>query len=142
MSTHEAEIALSYIDTKLRANATLVSTATGGIRHGRPPKGSTPPWVLFKYFAGSDTVTITGTRILTQLLFSVTAVGLDSTATTVYDIAALIDDTLKEGSPEAVTGGRMNGCFREESILYTEDVDDGTQIIHCGGIYRFFLEQS
>jgi len=141
VSTHEVAASLDFIKAKLTANSTLVSLATGGFRRGAAPVGTIPPWVIFAFQAGTDTLTFNARRLLSRLLFLVKAVGPDTMTPTVFQMAALIDDELKRTTPQSVTGANIDACYRIEPIQYDETRADGSRWVHCGGIYKPEVQQ-
>jgi hypothetical protein len=140
MSTTELEASLEFMKTKLTANATLVSLATGGFHRSAAPVGAVPPFVIFAYQSGHDTLTFNANRVLSHLLFQVKAVGPVSMMTVIWQMAALIDDVLKKTAGTA-TGTKIDGYFREEPLMYDEVRPDGSRWTYCGGLYRSIAEQ-
>jgi hypothetical protein len=141
MSTNEVAASLDFIKTKLSANSTLSNLAVGGFHRGAAPVGTVAPWVTFQYQSGSDTLTFNVVRVLSRLLFLVKAVGPEAMTATVFQMAALIDDTLRKTSG-VVTGAKIDACYRVEPVQYDEVRADGSKWVHCGGLYRPEVEQA
>jgi hypothetical protein len=139
MSTVEVAGALDFIKAKLASDGTLMAMLPGSIRLGMAPSGTTQPWIVLDLQANHDTLTMNAVRIISHLLFQVRVVGLAANAATLFQAAARADDLLKRTSGTS-TGSNILGCYREESILFSELIN-GVQWQHCGGLYRSIVQQ-
>lgn len=144
MSTHEVQIALSWLYTTLTGDATLTALLSGGahgIWRAYAPPGTLPPYVIFgQQSGGNDTLTMNAVRLLTNPLYQVKCVGPASNMQPILDAASEIDNLLKRTAGSA-TGGIVSVCYRE-SPLETDEIVDGELWSNVGGLYRLQLQQS
>jgi len=140
MSTHEITIALSFLHITLNSSSDLTTAVPGGFWPGSVPSNKTPPFGLYGYQSGFDTLTSNGVRLITQPLYQVRVSGPASIIDQVAAAAALTDDVLKRTVNTSVTGGLVAASYRESPVHIDEQID-GVPWVSIGGLYRLVLQQ-
>lgn len=144
MSTNEAYIGLEFLVTRLKNDATLTSLAPGGVWDSMAPQGTTTPFIVVAFQAGTDTTTMNGIRLISLPLYQIKAVGPGNTATAVAAAAAQADAALggKDGLKNITTSdGFIAACYREQPLIYNELVN-GAPWTNIGGLERLEIEVS
>ncbi len=138
-----SEIAQAYawLDATMRADTSLMTNASGGVWQGIADIGVTNCHVSYTQQSSADKNTVNAVRLFANLLIQIKAVGPSSQYVTLVTIADLIDTDFKRVGPVTLASGYVLACFRE-STLALEEVVNGSQISHLGGIYRIQLSGS
>lgn len=113
--------------TALLGNATSVF-------HEVAPPGSPHPYVIFALSAGSDRH-LFGARAFRQQTWLIKAVARTDTHDVADNIDAAIDSLLFNASI-TLESGELLDVRRVSDVSYLEE-NDGNQIRHSGGLYRF-----
>ncbi len=138
-----SEIAQAYnwIDSTLRADVSLMTASVGGVWQGIADISTVGPHVSYTQQSSADTLTMNAVRLFANILVQIKAVGPSSQYVTLVTIADLIDTDFKRAGPVALASGGVLACWRE-STLALEEVVNGAQISHLGGLYRVLLQAS
>lgn len=138
------EIAQAYnwIDTTLRADSALMAAATGGVYQGYADISVIPPYALYTQQAGTDILTMNALRLWTSILMQIKMIGPASQFTALVTGADRIDALFKLVRATALPGsGGVLEAHREQTIAY-EELINGAQFSHLGGLYRIDLQGS
>ena len=134
----------TWLDARLRADATLNTLVGGRFVQGVAPASFTYPFVSYTFISSRDRTAIGAfSRILTRPLYQVKCILKVSTGAPMlpaYDVSDRIDETLVGAGGTITVAGRswQIGLWeREEPIAYEEPGETaGTQYLHVGGNYR------
>lgn len=143
MSVIEAASGLVFFLDTLRNNAPVMAISLDGVHFGAAPLKARYPIAIVGYDSGSDTVTANAIRLLSDMRYQCKAVGLANDPQPVIDLASAIDDALggDQGLRNvSVTGGYISSCYRENPLLYGDDIA-GTKYMHLGGLWRIKNQQ-
>lgn len=136
--------AFAWITTTMQADTALTLAATGGVWQGFADIDTAEPYALVVQQAGDDVLTMNATRLFTNLLFQIKAIGptgpIDGYATLVT-IADRIDTLFGRVGPTALSSGGVLCCYREGALAY-EELVNGRQWSHLGGLYHIELQGS
>lgn len=147
----ESYLALIFIMSTLKADATLASLAPGGVYRELLPPNTTPPYVIVGQQSGSDYLTANAFRIFDTFLFRVEAHGMAAQADTTAQAGAQIDRLLG-GPPGLPTSGPIYvnsvfagfclSCYREQPLQLDETINTTEEWTRFGGLYRLLIQQS
>lgn len=126
-----------WLATTLRADATLVAAAPGGIWRSFVPKGKTGNAVVFDYVAPlEDTRGNGGERIWSRARYVVKAVIEGNNDATAQTLADRIDAVL-EASSGGTADVTVDYCVRIRPFYYLEQpIDTDQTFVHAGGEYE------
>lgn len=124
-----------WLETVLKADATLTGLVSTRIYAAPAPKDATFPMVVYQLQASEpDLTVVNGVRIWAGGVWLVRGVAKTESFATLTAIADRIDVLIHRQSG-AVTGGTVVSCVREEAFEMVETVDS-LQYRHLGGMYR------
>jgi hypothetical protein len=123
----------------MRADSALMAAAPGGVFQGFADIGTVAPYALVVQQAGTDVLTVNAIRLFTTLLFQIKAIGPTASYVTIVTIADRIDALFKRTGPTMLSSGGVLACYREQSLAY-EELVNGAQWSHLGGLYRIDLQ--
>lgn len=138
------EIAQAYnwVDTTMRADSALMAAATGGVYQGYADISVIPPYALYTQQAGTDILTMNALRLWTSILMQIKMIGPATNYVALVTGADRIDALFKRVGPTALPGsGGVLEAHRESTIAY-EELINGAQFSHLGGLYRIDLQGS
>lgn len=144
MSANEIGLGLTFLQSTLGNDTTLSGYAPGGVHRALAPPGTTTPFVIHGFQAGSDTVTMNGVRLFVPPLFLVKVVGPSSITETLITAANQVDSLLGgiQGLRNiAITGGEILACYRE-TPLQLDELVNGELFSNFGGLYRLIIQAS
>lgn len=102
--------------------------------HGLASRIATYPIISFELYMARDVNGVGTSRIITNGVWLVRAIGATEAYSALASIADRVD-TLMQGA----SSGGVLGCIREEPFEF-EEVIDGVQYRHLGGLYRIFVQ--
>lgn len=138
----ETMLAENHIRTTLNADATLTGLLGGGkIYNELAPKGTTSPYIVFRYRSSRDIRGNGAVRTATTLTYLVEVIAPNKTFTDIAPIADRMDTVLHDTSG-AVTGGRVMGVTRLNPFKLLEPQADGTFASRLGGEYRLDVQRT
>lgn len=132
-TTIETARAYAWLYSTLTGDATLQALVGTRVYRDVAPAAASYPLVVFSLQAGTDLMVVGATRVWSNLVCVVRAVGLAQTYATLQQIASRIDELL-----HAAVGTDVLMCVREVPIDYTE-TDYGESYAHVGGQYRLLV---
>lgn len=150
MAGHELLLCYAALTNILGGDSLLAGYAPGGVFRSLAQPGTTTPYVIVSFQAGSDSVTMNGFRVLTLTTFQVKAVGPASNTDGLALATARIDTLL--GSPpgfppggipivvNAVNAGWLYSIYRDAPLMVDELVS-GELWTNAGGLYRMEVGQ-
>ena len=120
-------------------DATLQALAPGGIGvyEAIAPEGSAFPSIVFQILSGHDVMVVGATRIFSELVVLVKAIGKQSTFAALAPIVARVDQLLHKGSG-STSDGQTWGSVREQPFRLAE-VSNGIEVQSSGGLYRLYV---
>jgi len=134
--------AFLWIDTTMLADTALVAAAVGGTWQGLADDGTLPPYASFDSITNSDTNTMQAVRLFNRGTFEIKAVGPSNNYAVLVIIANHIDALFKDVKNVGLSGGGgVLSCYRESAFSYNEMVN-GVQWSHLGGLYHIDLQGS
>lgn len=98
------------------------------------------PFLVFSLQSGTDVFGTGPYRMKADLLYLVKAVTDGRRFDPADTLYALADKALHGKSYQAVTGGQVLSCTREQIVRYAERTADGFDYRHTGGIYRLQVQ--
>lgn len=123
----------------LTGDATLMAMLAGGVFQNTAPVGTTPDWLQLVNQAAPDTLSATGSRILTRALFQVKVLGPTAPVSHAANIRAAYaraDGLLQpSGQPLRNTQGVL-AIYRESMLPTDAGMVNGVQWLAAGGVYR------
>lgn len=124
-------VAEKWVEDRLKADATLISLGVAArvYRYVAPPAAVMPYVVLAMQPGAADVVGLGISRILSDMLFGVRAVGSYEDQATLESIAARFDPALQVRESAGV------GCVRTNPLSY-QTTEGGQYLRHLGGVYR------
>lgn len=138
-STTEVKMGVDWLKTTIATLPTLSTDLPGGVHRDVAPLKTVAPFGIIQHLSGQDTITITGKRVLTGILYLFKVVGTDEDiADSVY---GSIDDLLSLDQVVAVDGGYIHACYREDTNNYADSSVVGITWRHSGGQYRLLIEK-
>lgn len=139
MSGIEQDAAAQWIYSTLHGDATLQALAPGGIGvyEAIAPEGSAFPSIVFQILSGHDVMVVGATRIFSELVVLVKAIGKQSTFAALAPIVARVDQLLHKGSG-STSDGQTWGSVREQPFRLAE-VSNGIEFQSSGGLYRLYV---
>lgn len=125
-----------WLRTVLRADATLLAAATGGVHRGRVPEGKSFPAVVFSFLSATEDVNGNGpARVWSKSRYIVKAVSQTDDELSLQTIADRIDAVL-----QAAAGGKddvaIDFCMRRKPVFYQESGVANKVYTHLGGEYE------
>jgi len=145
-TTNENLIAERFIDSQLRGAGIeddppdeLMELVSDRVYAYAAPQGVTYPFIVHGRQASTDFTLLGGTRLWSDLLYLVRAVGRVSSWSSLAPIADLIDARLHEKSGPVEGGGAVLSCIRVEPFTLVEVVA-GVQYRQMGGVYRLLAQ--
>lgn len=98
------------------------------------PENAGLPAVRYHVQAPQDITVVSGTRVMTRILWLVVVVRQGLEVAPLVPIANALDAALHEQN--GVADGYRIECVRQEPFNMMEPDDSGVQMRHAGGIYR------
>ena len=136
----ETAMAIQWIKSTCTADTTLMAAATGGVWMDKADQGTIAPYVLIVQQSMVDTMTLTGLRLFVRGLFQIKAIGPTAQYATLVTIADRIDALFKNARSVALSpSGGILASYREQSLAYDELVN-GIQYSHLGGLYTIDVQ--
>ena len=143
MSNHEAMLGIQWLQSVLVGDATLAGYAPGGVWRGYVPPGTSWPYVVYNFKAGSDVLTANAVRVMDKLLYQVIVSGPASMDSTLAAAATEIDKLLRRPAfattPDGL--GAILAAYRETPIQ-KDALVNGEVWTDIGGLYRVLVEQT
>lgn len=137
----ESAQAFAWIVATAKADTALMNAAIGGVWQGFAPISTPQPYVLVVQQSGADALTMNVTRLWSGLLCQIKAIGPASNYLALVTIADRIDALFGRTGPTALAQGGVLESFREQPLAY-EELVNGVQASHLGGLYRIDLQGS
>ena len=133
-----------WLDTTLRANATLNTGVSGRMSGYNSPQGTGYPAVVWQLQAPSTDVKAIGNiRIMVRPIYVVRVVGQTASMLSLSALADEIDESLEGASGTVDLGGGREAeileCTRVGPFALAEAVN-GVQYRHLGGQYRIAVQ--
>ena len=138
------EIAQAYnwINTTMRADSALMAVATGGVYQGYADISVIPPYALYTQQAGTDVLTMNAVRLWASFLMQIKMIGPVTNYAALITGADRIDALFGLVRATALPGGGgVLEAHRESTIAFDELVN-GQQFAHLGGLYRIDVQGS
>jgi hypothetical protein len=135
----ELSAADKWLYTVLSGDAQLVGLINGRVFDTLAPESAAFPYVVFQYQGGHDVRGNGPTRVMTNSLYLVKAVGRGGSYASLWPIANRLDELL-----HAQHGANADGqawAVREQPFKLLE-VDNGVQYRHLGGLYRIYVMEA
>jgi hypothetical protein len=139
---NEVALGLQWLVSTLSGDGTLTGYAPGGVWRGMAPPGTTTPFTVIGFQAGSDVITANAFRLMVSALFLVKVSGPASNTAALVNAASRIDSLI--GSPPtigAVTGGLILSSYRETPTV-VDSLVSGEEWSEFGGLYRLQIEST
>lgn len=136
---NELTIVDKFLYSVLGADAQLASVIGAKIYTDMAPRQATFPFVVFQlYTPRQDTRAINSAKIRVWSEIDYLIRGVDKTESyaSLELIANRIDEVIDGRTGVSVPGGVVETCLRRFPFRYQE-IQDGVQIRHMGGVYRF-----
>jgi hypothetical protein len=133
----ETNAAEQWLNTTLKADATLAGLVSTRIYNTRRPSATTPfPVVIFQLqAAGDDLLVLGGVRVWAPLLYLVRGIAEQTSYEGTLATIANRIDTLLHAKSGTATAGTVWVAVRERAFQMSEIVD-GRTFAHLGGLYR------
>ena len=136
-----------WVHTTLANDSTLATLAPGGVwRNIAPeydPNNATAtlptPFIVFGWQGGVDTNTATAQRLISRNLWRIEAIGPTEHYAAIAQAADRIDALVSLVRNSTGSDYYMLACYRE-SPLDRDEMVDGIQWSHVGGLYRLILQ--
>lgn len=136
----ETAQAYKFAVSAMQADSALTTAATGGVWQGFADIGTSGPYALVTRQGGQDALTLAVVRVFAHITLQIKAVGPASSYAALVTIANRIDALFKRTGPVALPdGGGLIACWREQEVAYDELVN-GAQWSHLGGLYHLELQ--
>ena len=119
-----------------------MAAATGGVFREYAPMDTVPPFALVVQQSSVDVNTMNGTRLFTNKLMQIKALGPSGPGgnyTALVTICDRIDALFKNVRDIGLPSGGVLACYRESEIAYGEIVN-GQPWSHLGALYRIELQ--
>lgn len=139
---NESMAVYQWIYSKLAADSALAALVGSRIYLRQADQGAGYPYVIILKLSGLDSSTVSGDRIMSNLLFLVKGVTEDNNAGDALEaINARIDTLLQKSRNQVVSRGLILSCNRESDFeLLENDPKSGKQWLHLGGQYRIYAQ--
>jgi len=138
----ETSQAYQWVATTMQADSALMAAATGGVFREYAPMDTVPPFALVVQQSSVDVNTMNGTRLFTNKLMQIKALGPSGPGgnyTALVTICDRIDALFKNVRDIGLPSGGVLACYRESEIAYGEIVN-GQPWSHLGALYRIELQ--
>jgi hypothetical protein len=135
----ETAAAYQWTVTAMQADTVLMAASPGGVWQGYAPIGTTPPFVQVSQQAGTDMLTMNAVRLFVHILLQIKAIGPAANYGALVIIADRIDTLFKSVRTVGLPSGGVLCCYREQSLAYDEIIN-GAQFSHLGGLYHIELQ--
>src|SRR5437879_9961675 len=136
----ETSQAFKWVTSTCQGDSALTTAATGGVFQGFAGVGTSGPYALVTRQGGQDALTLAVVRIFSHIILQIKAVGPTSNYGALITIANRIDALFKRTGPTALPdGGGLIACWREQEVAY-EELVNGAQWSHLGGLYHLELQ--
>lgn len=135
----EVSQAYTWLYSTLTGDSAFTSAATGGVFQGYARIGTAVPYATFNQQTSSDVLTMNVKRLFSNGLYQVKAIGPARLYSTLNIIADRIDALIGRSGPVTLSPGYVLSSFREQQIQY-EELVNGEQWSHIGGLYRIYLQ--
>ncbi len=133
--------AFNWTTTTMRADSALMAAAVGGVYQGYAPIGTTPPFAIVSQQVATDALTLNAVRMFVHILLQIKAIGPANNYAALVTIADRIDALFKSVRTVGLSTGGVICCYREQSLAY-EEIINGAQWSHLGGLYHIELQGS
>ncbi len=139
---NESMAAYQWIYSKLSADSQLAALVGTRIYQRQADQGVSYPYVVILKLSGTDSNTISGDRVMANLLFLVKGVTEGNNAGNALEsINARIDALLQKSRNQSVSKGQILACTRESDFeLLENDPKSAKQWLHLGGSYRLLVQ--
>lgn len=138
----EEQLAEKYIYSTISAGISGTALSGTPIYPYKAGLKAVFPCIVFNMQSpGKDTTTLNQTRMHSNILYQVKAVGKDCTMAQIDPIAKKIDSLLQKTRNLSDTQGEIYACYRESPISY-EEYDSGIDFLYRGGLYRILVHTS
>ncbi len=123
----------------MRADATLMAIATGGVFQDYAPLGTTAPFIIVAQQSSVDVNTVNGVRMFTNKLMQIKAIGPSSGFAALVAAVDRIDTLFKNVRNAGLPSGGVLASTRESELSYSEIIN-GAAWSHLGALYRVELQ--
>jgi hypothetical protein len=137
----EVAQALGWIVSECQADTALMAVAVGGVWTLKADIGTIAPYVLIVPQSNADTLTANAVRLFNRGLLQIKMVGPDAKFADLVTGADRIDALFKSRSSVALSVGGILACYREQALLYPDEVN-GQAWSHLGGFYNIDVQAS
>ncbi len=137
----ETYSAFQWVKTTMVADSALMAAATGGVFQGYAPIGTTAPFAIVSQQVATDVLTVNAVRLFVSILLQIKAIGPANNYSALVTIADRIDALFKSVRDVGLGTGGILCCYREQSLAY-EEIINGAQWSHLGGLYHIELQGS
>jgi hypothetical protein len=139
---NESMAAYQWIYSKLSADSALAALVGTRIYLRQADQGAGYPYVVILKLSGIDSNTISGDRVMANLLFLVKGIAEGNNAGNALEaVNARIDTLLQKSRNQAVSKGQILACTRESDFeLLENDPKSAKQWLHLGGNYRILAQ--
>src|SRR5258707_6471932 len=138
----ETSQAYTWVATTMQADSALMAAATGGVFREYAPMDTVPPFALVVQQSSVDVNTMNGTRLFTNKLMQIKALGPSGPGgnyTALVTICDRIDALFKNVRDIGLPSGGVLACYRESEIAYGEIVNSHPWS-HLGALYRIEIQ--
>lgn len=137
---NEADAVVQWLYGVFTGDGTLAALTSTRVFDGVAPQGTQAPWISYSQLTGVDTDSVGGTgRVLSNMLWMITAVTEGSSYEPVRLAAARMDVLIHGARNQVVSAGTVHGCRRTQAVRQGF-LEQGVQYRRLGGIYRFFVQ--
>jgi len=131
--------ALQWAESTMQADSALMAVAVGNIWLAFAPIGTVPPFVIMSEQAATDVLTVNAIRLFVSILLQIKMIGPASNYAALVAGADRIDALFKSVRSVGLGTGGILSCYREQSLAY-EEIINGAQFSHLGGLYHIELQ--
>lgn len=136
MAADPVSVGFNALYTLLTGDSTFMGYLAGGVVQTNAVPGTTPDFCQLVNQSAQDTLSATGSRLLTRLLFQVKLMGPEQDAANLRAAYARADALLQpSGQPLRNYGGTL-AIYRESMLPTDGGVINGDQWLAAGGLYR------
>ena len=135
----ETAQAYQWVVTTMQADSALMAQAVGGVFQGFAPIGTPPPFALVSQQVATDVLTVNAVRLFVSMMLQIKAIGPANNYAALVTIADRIDALFRSVRDTALSSGGILCCYREQSLAYDELIN-GAQFSHLGGLYHINLQ--
>lgn len=134
----ETVAAVTWAYTTLSGDATITTSATGGVWQDAAPQGTPGPLVIVAQISATDQLTANANRLYVDAVFKVVATGPTKMFATLASIGNRIDALL--GRTNGTSGSVIiQACYREQ-VINISNLVNGESWAQVGGLYRLAIQ--